>query len=681
MYKDDIKKYSLISSFVIISIYAGLPRILSVSSGLPYHHFWDEPVIATGALVDLKTNRFFPKGHDLVYGGGLRYPVMFVDFLYYQYLKLSPSYDVSNKSDIKTYREGVYKTTSHSGFYYWSRVFVVVICVLGFIFAFEIGRLRGGYTMGFVVVILLASVASYYNTSFRVNVDIPLSTWVLGAILFSLKFNRDKNIRYFYYSLICVGVAAGTKYTGALTFVIPLSAAILNRDIFNWSKRLDVVKSLLRWSGISFAVFAILNPVVVVFPDRMYKIIVWIGEVYRSQAIHFSKEPGLEHLKYQIGELIHNYGTLFFSIALVSLIIGIIRLTRKNFWANGTNSGFIIIVVFPSIYLLYVTFIYAIAYHRNFYLMYPILAILSAEACSAIIYFFTRLSSKLAKIKIGVGFLMMVLIFYLSYSGYSSILYSGININKSIETRTAGILEINKFADENPNIFLGIDDNLLISPEDLRKLKVSYGFFDISDIDNAVHGFTHLLFPDYNSNLEVQNFESLKLRVQSHISESTIKVIQGHKLVVQATLSDHEFPIYNPAIIITKGEDYPPSKMVDYILPKERIEALTIGDHKPVEIFSTRLNKGKYLLLFESKGDLALGEYPIIKILMEKDTLATINTGETFTKNKVEFNVSSTGKVKIFIWMINDYYDPEKSLDRNTHLRRIELWEVEDNNN
>lgn len=100
-----------------------------------------------------------------------------------------------------------------------------------------------------------------------------------------------------------------------------------------------------------------------------------------------------------------------------------------------------------------------------------------------------------------------------------------------------------------------------------------------------------------------------------------------------------------------------------------------------MEIFSTRLNKGKYLLLFESKGDLALGEYPIIKILMEKDTLATINTGETFTKNKVEFNVSSTGKVKIFIWMINDYYDPEKSLDRNTHLRRIELWEVEDNNN
>jgi len=681
MYKDYIKKFALIASLVIISIYAGLPRILSVSSGLPYYHFWDEPLIATGAIIDIKTNRFFHNGHELVYGGGLRYPVMLVDFLYYQYLKLSPRYDVSKKSDIKTYLEGVYKTSSHSGFYYWSRVLVVMICVLGFLFAFEIGRLRGGYIMGFIVVILLASVASYYNTSFRVNVDIPLSTWVLGAILFSLKFNRDKNIRYFYYSLICVGVAAGTKYTGALTFVIPLSAAILNRDIFNWSKRLDVVKSLLRWSGISFAVFVILNPVVVVFPDRMYKIIVWIGEVYRSQDIHFSKEPGLEHLKYQIGELINNYGAIFISIALVGLILGVIRLTRKNFWTNGINSGFIIIVVFPIIYLLYVTFIYAIAYHRNFLLMYPILAILSAEACIGLIYLFTRLSSKLAKIKIGIGLLMMVIIFYLSYSGYSSILNSGININKSIETRTAGILEINNFAEENPNIFLGIDDNLLISPEDLRKLKVSYGFFDITDIDNAVHGFTHLLLPDYKSNLEVQNFDSLKLRIQSYISENTLKVIGGHKLVVQAILSDLEYPIFNPAVIITKGEDYPPSKMTDYILPIERIEALTIGDHRLVEIFSTRLNEGKYLLLFESKGDSALGEYPIFKILIEKDTLATINTGETFTKNKVEFNVSSTGKVKIFIWMINDYYNPEKSLDRNTHLRRIELWEVEDNNN
>jgi len=48
----------------------------------------------------------------------------------------------------------------------------------------------------------------------------------------------------------------------------------------------------------------------------MYKIIVWIGEVYRSQDIHFSKEPGLEHLKYQIGELINNYGAIFISIAL-----------------------------------------------------------------------------------------------------------------------------------------------------------------------------------------------------------------------------------------------------------------------------------------------------------------------------------------------------------------------------
>ncbi len=389
---DHLKKLLLIASFIIIVIYTGLPRIQSVSNGLPYHHFWDEPATATGALNGVKTNRLIPKnGFELVYGGALRYPLMLIDFIYYQYLKLAPNYDVKNKSDVKTYLDGVYKTTSHSGFYYWNRVFVVLINVLGFLFMFEIGRIRGGYTMGFIAVILLASVQEYYNSSYMVLSNLPLSTWMLGVILFSLKFDQNKNIRNLYYSLICVGLAGATKYTGALTFLIPLTAAILNRDIFKWSKKSDIAKSLLKWGGISFGVFIILNPVLITFPDRLYKVIVWLGWLYRTGQGHFSKEPGLEHLSYQIGELINHYGTIFFILALTGLLFCLVRLTRKSFWINGSNPGFLIIVLFPCFYLLYVTSIYTIAYHRNFQLMYPILAILSAEACFAAINLFSSL--------------------------------------------------------------------------------------------------------------------------------------------------------------------------------------------------------------------------------------------------------------------------------------------------
>jgi len=666
---------------VAIVIYAGLPRILSVSSGLPYYHYWDEPVTATGALVSMKTNNFFPHGQGLVYGGALRYPLMLVDFIYYQYLKLSPDYEVENKSDIKTYLEGVFKTSSHSGFYFWSRAFVVLINVLGFLFVFAIGRLRGGYTMGFIGVILLASIFTYYERSFLVNVDLPLSTWMLGAIFFSLKFNRDKNRRHLFFSLICVGLAAATKYTGALTFIIPLSAAILNREEFALTKTSDVIKSILKWSGISFAVFAILNPVVIVFPDRMYKIMIWIGMVYRTGQGHFAKEPGLEHLSYQTGELIQNYGLLFSLISLAGFLLGLVKLTNKKFWLTGSNAGFIIIVLFPCFYLLYVTSIYTIAYHRNFSLMYPILAILTAEASISLVGLLSSLSILLAKYRFAFNLLTIAIFFYLSFSGYASILNLSKRTYDSIETRTKAIFEINKITEGNPEIFLGIADDLLISPEDLRKLKVDYGFFSISDIDSALHGFTHLLLPDYNSNLQVQNFDSLQRKVDAHIKQREQNRISGHNLDVPATLSHLESPIFNPTVITIKGEDFPPSRMKDYIRPLMRKEASTIVSNDPVEIFSVKLDPGSYRLLFESRGDSAAGEYPIFKIQVEVNTIATITTSQDYAKYQLEFRISKTERVHIFATMINDYYDAERGLDRNIFLRRIELWPLKMINN
>jgi len=58
---NQVKKLLLMACFVIIAIYTGLPRIQSVSNGLPYHHFWDEPATATGALIAVKTNKLIPK--------------------------------------------------------------------------------------------------------------------------------------------------------------------------------------------------------------------------------------------------------------------------------------------------------------------------------------------------------------------------------------------------------------------------------------------------------------------------------------------------------------------------------------------------------------------------------------------------------------------------------------------
>ena len=67
-------------------------------------------------------------------------------------------------------------------------------------------------------------------------------------------------------------------------------------------------------------------------------------------------------------------------------------------------------------------------------------------------------------------------------------------------TRTA-ILEVNKLAKGNAEVFLGVNNDLIISTEDLRKLKVDYEFYNISNINNSIQRCTHLLVPDYNFNL------------------------------------------------------------------------------------------------------------------------------------------------------------------------------------
>ncbi len=297
------RKYLLIS-LLIVTLYAGLPRIWSVNQGLPYHHFWDEPKTATGALNAFKTNEFLPEGTVVsVYGGGLRNPLVLLDFVYYYYLKIVPNNGVDFKTDIKTHLDGVYKTTSHSGFYYWNRAFVVCINVLGFWFLFEIGRIRGGYFMGFLAVLILGSIFQYYSESYVVKVDKPLSAWTLGVIYFTLRFNRNKNYRDLLWSFFFVGLAGATKYTGMLTIVLPLSLAFLYREqigIITWKKGL---KKLITFGGVTLGVFAILNPTTFIHPKRMYELISWIGWVYKTGQGHFSKELGGEHFSYQAEQL------------------------------------------------------------------------------------------------------------------------------------------------------------------------------------------------------------------------------------------------------------------------------------------------------------------------------------------------------------------------------------------
>ena len=112
---------------------------MSTSQGLPYLHFWDEPLLGTGAINALKRGNIFPNGIEAIYGGFLRYTAIIIDAIYFQYLKFTDPaiYSISN---IQTPMDGLEHAVSHSGFYHLNRIYVSLLDTLGFVFLFLVGK-------------------------------------------------------------------------------------------------------------------------------------------------------------------------------------------------------------------------------------------------------------------------------------------------------------------------------------------------------------------------------------------------------------------------------------------------------------------------------------------------------------------------------------------------------------
>jgi hypothetical protein len=669
-----LKKILLLGTFILIAAYAGAPMFLSAPKGLPYYHFWDEAQLASGALGGMQTNEIFPRERmELVYGGVIRYPLMVIDWTYYQYLKLIPNNGIKSKDDILTHRNGLYKTASHSGFYYWSRIFVILLNVLGFIFLFEIGRLRHGVINGLLLVLILSSVQVYYGEGFMVKPNLAIGTWMLGTILFAIKYHNSKKSNFLYLSFMFCGLATGTKMTGLFTLLIPFTVILFNRKEFEFRSWKHILKALSRYCLTSFAVYAVFNPTILVFPDRIYGMLRWQSWEYRVGNGHFSKTPGIEHLEFQIKSLASNFGNLFMWLAITGLILWLVHLAlQKNM--KGTVE-LLIILIFPVFTLLYFTSIYTIAYHRNFHFIYPILALLAAEpffvSAYYIIKFFKRKAVDMIFLSLTTGFIV-----YSIQPGYTRNFKNGFAAYKSSDTRTQIIGELNELSATNTNTFIGFDKFLMMSPEDLRKLKAGYGFFNIEQIDSALLGFTHLVVAEYKSNVIINNFDSLNQILQETTGERRILKIEGYLREVRTPYSWLEWPVFDPAIVVLEGSQYPPPYQSQFILPIKSKSILDIVGEDVETAFKLQLLAGDYELKFEMRGDPGEEVFPIMNVILNSDTVKQLTATEDFRSHSHKFHLDAEKDMVIKFQMINDLYYPERGIDRNIFLKEIVLKPV-----
>ena len=87
--------------------------------------------------------------------------------------------------------------------------------------------------------------------------------------------------------------------------------------------------------------------------------------------------------------------------------------------------------------------------------------------------------------------------------------------------------------------------------------------------------------------------------------------------------------------------------------------------------------KSKYEIRIISKGSRALGETARLKVFVGLNLVADYFTAVEFNEKIIEFKSKKEHVKRLKIWFDNDYYDPEKNLDRNVWIRSVEILKID----
>ena len=189
-------------------------RLTGAGAGLPFRVGVDEPVLMEKSLNIVKSGDFHPHFWD--YGGLTIYlhsAVASVRFLY----------GATNKEWRSLDDENVWP----GAFYHWSRL---VTGVLGTITVFLVFRsaIRWGPLVGLIAALAMAIQPQHVRESHFALTDTPLTFFVALTLLLSQRAAEGGRFREFFIAGVAAGLAAATKYNGALALLMPLAVVLLS---------------------------------------------------------------------------------------------------------------------------------------------------------------------------------------------------------------------------------------------------------------------------------------------------------------------------------------------------------------------------------------------------------------------------------------------------------------------
>ncbi len=669
--------------FSLIVLYAFLVRLLGIKFGLPYLWHWDEPQAASTALQILRTGDFNP--HFFNYPAFTIYTSLIIDVLHYYYLMGREVTDfdyLRSLDEIMIYHNtGWYWTISHPSFYLWNRAFISVLGTISVVLSYLITKVSYGKIAGLLAALLLAGSSFHIEHSRYITPDLPVSFFVLLVVLFSLRFNASHKLKHLLLSSICVGLATSTKYNAVVSMIVPVSAYLLNL------KYLKVDKSLVLF-------LILILPLITFFVVNPYALLDFKTFLTHSgfEVYHYkvagSQKPGFEHFMLQITRIKNNISEILFYLAFAGTFV-LLRKPKLLF----------LILSFPVVYM-YFMIQQKESYDRNFVVMYPFFAIFSAITISFVSIKLSQLGSFLQKrylfrYKVNyVGTLLFLIPFVILvlrfYEGYIAQFKVALNSWKARETRTQAIEYVNTLLDKEKketkkqpdeevidfnDVVIGIANELRVHRWDLKKLKARYQIFNHKDIQSALKKYTYLLVGVYGRfGGSAEEYAEVNLLNKLTPQNRIFHVIEG---------GGTNLDIYsiNPKVIILKGSG---SCMIGVDLSS--LEGLKqIGADGTVWIpWNTSLRskkikfeKSEYDISLIAKGTEALGENARLKVYVGSNLIGDYFTTSEYKEKIFSFKSDGEQVEPLVVEFVNDYYDPEKNLDRNVWIKSITINKVD----
>jgi 4-amino-4-deoxy-L-arabinose transferase-like glycosyltransferase len=328
-------KYAILG---ILALGATL-RLSGISGGLPYFVDVDEPQVMNRAFTMMKSGSPDPKGfYD--------YPTltmyMSTAVASVRFLSGAQNHEWRSLDDARVWP---------GQFVLWCRIAIALLSVLTIYVVYRAG-LRWGTEAAIAASLMLAVQPQLTQWSHYVLTDSPMTFFVAVALLLSLCAAETGRWSWFLLAGAGAGLAAGTKYNGAVALVMPLVAALALPSGSAVRERLTAIGAVAGGAGAAFLLAA---PYTVLDLPAFLNGFGHLLSVYPPQA---EGKYGLyfRHIRIAFAPAgVRGYYGLYAAAApaLLLLFAGFVMLVAQV-RARATRVGACIVLFFPAAYFWFV---------------------------------------------------------------------------------------------------------------------------------------------------------------------------------------------------------------------------------------------------------------------------------------------------------------------------------------